>query len=233
VDAVSDLTTFILELLLVAPFAGPYQAVEGGTEPACGWWYAPAPFARGTAGYLEPAACPSEGVPERKVVAGQAAVEGLGALDGTYGRVQARARFLTVYRFEVDAAYGDYFATAHDPPAGWLGQTHLDVRFAQSERVAFRAGAGVRDRFVDGKAFVGFDALYGVDVFWPRGLSTTLEVTGGTLGENGWAAEVRGTSGYVFGPLEPYVGWDAVWLGAPRQRTASLGGPVLGVRAYF
>jgi hypothetical protein len=92
---------------------------------------------------------------------------------------------------------------------------------------------GVRDRFASGTASLGFDALYAVDVFWPRRIATAIEISGGSLGANGWCAEVRSTAGYVVGFVEVYAGWDGVWLGAPREPAENLGGPVLGARAYF
>jgi hypothetical protein len=247
----SDPASFILEILLLSPFAVPYQLLEPGPAPACGWSFASAPYAQVADGYLEHARCAApEGAaserttpaaaesrlqraPESRETAGQASLEGLAAIDGSYGRVQGRARLLTAFRLEADAAYADYV----EPPGGrsqdWLGQTHVAIRFAQSERVQLRAGAGIRDRFVGDKAFLGFDALYAVDFFWPRSLATSLELSGGTLGVNGWCAEVRSTVGYVVGFVEVYTGWDAIWLGAPRERTEDLGGPVLGARAYF
>jgi hypothetical protein len=39
--------------------------------------------------------------------------------------------------------------------------------------------------------------------------------------------------GYLAGHFEAYVGWDAVWLGARNQQAEYLGGPLIGVRAYY
>jgi hypothetical protein len=240
----SDLGSLILEFLLAAPFSVPYQLLEPGRGPACGWSFARAPFAHTSDGYLEPAPCAavaaSEGsetwprrIPGSRQFAGQASLEGLTAIDGSYGRAGGRARFLTAFRLEADAAFVGYFAPQGQASAGWLGQTHVDVRFAQDERLQFRAGMGVRERFVGGGVSVGFDALYAVDVLWPRPVATTLEISGGSLGVNGWAVEVRSTVGYVVGVVEVYAGWDAVWLGAPQTQAEYLGGLVLGERAYF
>jgi hypothetical protein len=239
----SDPASLLLELLLFSPFTVPYQLLEPDLGPPCGWSFPAAPYAQHGDGYIAPATCDPSAPPEgqemrpRKMhgsrsVAGQASLEGLVAIDGSYGRVEGRGRFLTESRFELDAAVADYFEPGATSP-GWLGQMHVDVRFAQHENVQFRAGAGVRGRLTEAKPFVGFDALYAVDVFWPRPVATTVEVSGGTLGVNGWAAEVRGTAGYVVGLAELYAGWDGLWVGAPRQRTEFLGGPVLGARAYF
>jgi len=238
-----DLGSLILEIVLFAPFSLPYQLLEPGLGPPCGWSFASPPFSGLTSGYLEPAACVAwagerSDVPPRRAlgsreVAVQAGVEGLVSIDGSYSRVQGRARLLTAFRLELDVAYSDYSGWWGSPSPGWLGQAHAAVRFAQSERVQFRAGAGVRTRFVGGGASVGVDGLYAVDAFLPARVVTTLELSGGSLGVNGWAWEMRSTGGYLAGPIEVYAGWDAVWLGAPRQEAQYLGGPVLGVRAYF
>jgi|ERR1700689_94559 hypothetical protein len=116
----NDLGSLILEILLFGPFTVPYQLLEPDPGPACGWSFAAAPYAQLADGYLAPARC-IESVPYRsdaplrralgsREVAGQVSLEGLASIDGSYGRGQARARLLTAFRLEVDAAYADYFA---------------------------------------------------------------------------------------------------------------------------
>jgi hypothetical protein len=240
---VADLASIILELVLLAPFSVPYQLVEPEFAPPCGWSLVVPPFDGSALGYLEPARCderlptdrsdtPRRRSADNRTVAAQASLETLESLDGSYGRLQGRARLLTSYRLELDIAYSEYAGWTRSSPGG-LGQAHAALRFAQSERAQFRVGAGIRHRFVDGSASEGFDALYAVDVFWPRHVATTLEVSGGTLGTSGWAFEVRPTVGYLIGPVEAYAGWDAVWLRSTSPQTEFLGGPVLGARAYF
>jgi hypothetical protein len=240
---VGDLGSLIVEILLFGPFSVPYNLVEPEFAPACGWSYVVPPFAGDARGYLQPARCderlatdrsdvPRRTSPDTRTIAAQAAVETLESLDGSYGSVQGRARLLTVYRLEFDIAYAQYVGWTRASPGG-LGQAHVDFRFAQSERAQFRVGAGIRHRLVSGSVSEGFDALYAIDVFWPRQVATTLEVSGGSLGRNGWAFEARATLGYLLGPIEAYAGWDGIWLGAPNQQAESLGGPVLGARVYF
>jgi hypothetical protein len=242
----NDLASLIFEIVLFGPFSVPYQLLEPWPGPPCGWSFASPPFSEASGpatGYLEPAQC-VETVPFRsdvplqrasgsRDVAVQASLEGLASIDGADVRVQGRARLLTAFRLELDASYAGYFGFQGNPSPGWLGQAHVDIRFAQSGRVQFRAGAGVRTRFVDGGASAGVDGLYALDVFWLRHAVSTLELSGGSLGPDGWACEVRSTAGYLAGPFEAYLGWDAVWLGARNRPAVYLGGPVVGVRAYY
>jgi hypothetical protein len=238
-----DLASFILDLLLFAPFTAPYHLVEPEFAPPCGWSFVAPPYVGPAQGYLEPARCderlptdrsdtPRRRSADNRTVAAQLALETLQSVDGAYGRAQGRARLLTSYRLEFDLAYAQYAGWTRASPGG-LGQAHVDLRFAQSERAQFRVGAGIRHRLADGNVSEGFDALYGVDVFWPRQVATTIETSGGSLGPHGWAFEVRPTVGYLFGSIEAYAGWDGIWLGEPNQQAEFLGGPVLGARAYF
>jgi hypothetical protein len=226
----SDLGSLILEVVLFGPFTVPYQLLEPWPGPRCGWSFASPPFSGvsgPTAGYLAPAQCvesaplrtdaPLQRAPENRDVAVQASIEGLVSIEGAYARAQGRARLLTSFRLELDASYADYAGLQGNPSPGSFGQAHVDVRFAESDRVQFRAGAGVRTRFVDGGASVGLDGLYAVDTFWLQHLVATLELSGGSLGRDGWAFEVRSTAGYLAGHFEAYLGWDAVWLGARGQ----------------
>jgi hypothetical protein len=172
----------------------------------------------------------------RRVAAFQAAAEAIAPVAGV-ARVQAGVRLLTVYRLELDAAYALY-AERSDAPVtptawsgAWLGHAHLSYQFARAEHVQFRAGLGAR-HWVDAQgASAGIDLLYGVDIFPARPISVCLEFTGGTLG-NAWVGEPRATAGWILGPGEVYVGYDAVWVGG-HGPTAFLGGPVAGLRMYF
>jgi hypothetical protein len=200
----SDPASAIWELLLFWPFSLPYQFVEAGPPPPCGWSFAAASYAQLADGYLEPARCAltwpeaSEQSPQRlpgnRSVAGQASLDGLASVDGSYARVAGRVRLLTTSRVEFDAAYGDYFGLAGRTSPGWLGQTHLEFRFAQSQRDRdFWRHPGCR-RLVRRSA---------------RHRRVLLRL------------------------VEAYVGWDALWLGSRRHPTEDLGGSVLGAGAYF
>jgi hypothetical protein len=245
--------------VFLSPFWLPHAVIEAGPEPANGWSLAPSPYADGAPAYFEHVGSPpgspaaaygvwsaaiADSHPEgyevaadhRRVVGLQLAAEGMPPVAGI-GRLQASARFQTAYRFELDAAYalylerGDLVAASSAWSGAWLGHAHAALQFARGEHVQFRAGIGMRHWLdAQGSSF-GLDLLYGIDVFWGRPVTTCLEVTGGSLG-NAWVAEPRGTVGFVFGIGEIFAGYDAVWIGGAGP-TAYLGGPVVGMRAYF
>jgi len=245
--------------LFLSPFWVPHAVVEDGPEPANGWSLVEHPYADGAPAYFarvasprgsptaeygvwaaaiaEPDAKGYEVDPDRRRVVGlQLAAEGMPPVAGV-GRLQASARLQTAYRFELDAGYalylerGDLVAASSAWSGAWLGHAHAAYQFARGEHVQFRAGLGMR-HWIDaqGSSF-GIDFLYGVDIFWGRPVTTSLEFTGGSLG-SAWVAEPRGTIGFVLGTGEIFAGYDAVWIGGGRP-TAYLGGPIAGVRAYF
>jgi hypothetical protein len=239
---------------MLSPFTLPRTILEGGPAPSGGWSMLSRPYEDGARGYLAYVAPPpdAEPVPDengdvpppdpraitpaaRRGVAFQVSADGM--IPAEYvGRVQARARLLTGTRFELDTAYARYFEG--DPAGGatsaWSGQTHVAYRFAQGEHVQFRAGAGLRHWIDDRGAALGLDLIYGVDIFWGKPITTSLEATGGWVGD-AWAFGMRGTLGVVMGHGELFAGYDATWMGdtAGLGPTAYLGGPVAGIRAYF
>ncbi len=235
--------------VFISPFWIPHQLVEQHQNAAGGWSVLSRPYAGGAAGYLLPipgpsfdsgeSADPGEGEPERppvtrRPVGVQLAAEGSPPLSGV-GRVQARARMITSERVELDAAYGLYLeGPTGDGSSAWLGQSHVSFRFAQSPRVQFRAGLGARHWIDQQGSTLGLDGLYAVDVFWGKPMTSTLEITGGSLG-SGWAFETRATVGAALGMGEVYVGYDAIWIGPGGidGAIAYLGGPLAGLRAYF
>ncbi len=236
--------------MFLSPFYIPHVAVEGGPEPEGGWSLAPYPYGDGAAGYFEPVAvsppdpdsadeaqeAPArELAASRRVVAFQATAEGMPPVGGV-GRLQMSARLQTAFRLELDTAYALYLerpdaASTPGWSGAWLGHSHVAFEFARSERVQFRAGLGVRHWADASGSALGLDLLYGIDVFWGRPVTTSLEVTGGSVG-HAWVAEPRGTVGFMVGPAEVFGGYDAVWIGGAGP-TAYLGGPVIGTRAYF
>jgi hypothetical protein len=237
----------LFEYVLLSPFSVPHVALESDDRPAGGWSLLSRPYENGASGYLarvaatpdasddlapDPRAIPPEA---RRDVAFQVGAEGMIPLQYV-GRVQARARMMTTTRFDLDVAYARYFE--QDPAGGatsaWSGQTHVTYRFAQSERAQFRAGLGLRHWADDLGSEFGLDFLYGIDIFWGKPVTTSLEATGGWVG-SAWAFGARGTVGVVVGNGEVFAGYDATWMGptASNGPTAYLGGPVAGVRAYF
>jgi hypothetical protein len=237
--------------LFLSPFWIPHHLIEDHQNAAGGWSVLSRPYADGAAGYLLPLPAasddpgdseePSSGDEPRdqppvakRPVGVQLAAEGSPPLSGL-GRVQVRARLVTSERVELDAAYGLYLeGPTGGASSAWLGQSHVSVRFAQGPRVQFRAGLGARHWIDQTGSSLGVDGLYAVDVFWGRPLTSTFEITGGSLG-SGWAFETRATLGAAFGMGEVYAGYDAIWVGPGGidGAVAYLGGPLAGLRAYF
>jgi hypothetical protein len=238
--------------VLLSPFSLPRAALEAGPAPPGGWSLLSRPYENGARGDLvhvapndSDATSPDDEVPlpdlhaiapdVRRDVAFQLAAEGMIPAQEV-GRVQARARLMTVTRFDLDTAYARYFEQLPGGGAtsAWSGQTHLTYRFAQSEKAQFRAGVGLRHWADDRGSAFGVDFIYGIDIFWGRPITTSLEATGGWVGD-AWAFGARGTIGVVMGNGEVFAGYDATWMGdaTGMGATAYLGGPVVGVRAYF
>jgi len=230
---------------LLAPFFVPHAAVEGDHPMWSTWSIVPQPYSHGAPGYFAPVGPPGDGegyaVPpeRRRTTAVQLSLEGMPSLGGAPGRAQGRFRLLTIYRLEFDAAYALYVEPSGAGALGggtsaWLGAAHAAFRFAQGEHVQFRAGIGMRHWIDQQGSSLGFDGLYAFDIDWGRPMTTSVELSGGTLG-SAWAAEARGTVGVVLSIGELYGGYDALWIGSPRAGgpVAYLGGPVVGVKAYF
>ena len=226
---------------LTFPFSLPFLLFEDDRDSDAGWSWMPYPWAYGAPGYYEPVGRPDPDgdymvAPEvRRVAAYQLALEGQPPIDGP-GRAQLRFRFLTAYRFEVDAAYGAFFDRndSSGVSTAATGTAHLTFRLASSENVQWRTGLGVR-QWADGREQVfGWDVLYAFDIFWGAHgpMTTSFELTGGSLGSGG-AVEPRGTIGVMLGRAEIYAGYDATWIFGGTMPTAYLGGPIAGVRAYF
>jgi hypothetical protein len=165
-----------------------------------------------------------------RAVAGQFDLEA-GYVLGSIVGGSAAARVQLPYRFEFDGRmswWNDLKARPHEQALA--GTAHLAVRFAQSRHVGFRTGAGLR-AFGLHETLLGVDLLYGVDVFGRRPIIAHLELHGGTLGR-ALAAEARLTVGVQLWKLELYAGYDHnVFAGG--GRVTRLGGPVLGLRAWF
>jgi hypothetical protein len=105
----------------------------------------------------------------------------------------------------------------------------LTVRFAQSAGVDFRTGLGLR-AFGLHKPLYGVDLMYGMDLYAQKPLLVHLELHLGNLGR-AVAAQARVTIGVQIWKLELYAGYDhTIFAGATKAR---LGGPVLGLRAWF
>lgn len=109
----------------------------------------------------------------------------------------------------------------------WTGDANLVFRFAESERVQFRAGVGVNWLADHGAAEAGFNFTYGFDWFprKPWTVSTVFDigrVGGGSLFHN------RTTAGVMLGPVEAFAGYDFFQIGS-----INFQGPVAGLGWRF
>jgi hypothetical protein len=135
------------------------------------------------------------------------------------------------YRFEIDSRVSmltDVFE--HPAQVGSTGTTHLSYRFAQSQRFDFRTGLGMRMFTLDALR-LGFDLMYAVDSYIAQNVVLRIELHMGSLTQ-AFVGQARSTLGVMFGPAELYAGYDHTSY-ISEGSTARLGGPVLGVRAWF
>jgi hypothetical protein len=239
----SVMGAFVFRALMV-PWSIPYYAIEDDETVSHDFSFQPYPYAAGAPGYLKRAEPPvllaaegDEVAPAvsppvtRKVVAGQLRFEE-SYLTSALFRTGGLARLLLPYRLELDTEWS-LFADPNARTARYagLGAAHLGIRFAQSEHVIFRTGIGSR-HWIDAQgAEYGADLLYGVDVFWGRPVTTTLEGDVGFVGE-AFVGRVRGTVGATLGPVEVFAGYDHVGI-LGDGLGAALGGPLIGLRAFL
>lgn len=109
----------------------------------------------------------------------------------------------------------------------WTGDANLVFRFAESEKLQFRAGLGVNWLADHAGAEAGFNFTYGLDWFprRPWTMSTVFDLGklgGGTLFHN------RTTAGVMLGPVEAFAGYDYFQIGS-----ANFHGPVAGLGLRF
>ncbi len=214
--------TKVVVFTLFAPFTVPYylSKLEDAPEPVL----APQMFAPGCGMMCTP---DTQEADYWKPLATTFALEGGGDIAGI-PFVGAEARLFSSFGLELSSRL-QYFRELDQGAVehAWLGKSHLAYRFAEWAHVQFRAGLGPQYLFgsVDGAA--GIDFLYGLDIQWAKPVSTEFEFDIGTLG-SAFSAEVRGTLGVWWGPLQIYAGWDQHWIGG-----VPLGGPLGGVRAYL
>jgi len=109
----------------------------------------------------------------------------------------------------------------------WLGDCNVQYRFAQSERVQFRAGLGFNWLDDPANTDFGFNFTYGFDVFPRKPFVLSTELDWGTLG-SAEAFHFRTTAGALVGGFETYVGYE--YRDIDRFH---FNGLVAGVRVWF
>ena len=133
-------------------------------------------------------------------------------------------------RFELDARVGLLSDIYEQPVKRAVSATsHVTYRFAQGSRFDFRTGVGVRMFALDAVR-AGVDLMYAVDAYIARSVVLRVELHGGTLGQ-ALAAQARSTLGVMLWKAELYAGYDHTVF--YRDGSATLGGPIAGLRAWF
>ena len=134
-------------------------------------------------------------------------------------------------RFELDTRVSMLTDVLEQPAqVGSTGTAHLSYRFAQSKRFDFRTGLGMRMFTLDAVR-LGFDLMYAVDSYIAQNVVLRIELHMGNLTQ-AFVGQARSTLGVMFGPAELYAGYDHTSY-ISEGSTARLGGPVVGVRAWF
>jgi hypothetical protein len=233
----------LLVRVLTFPWSAPYLIIEEDKSVPHTFSFHDYPYAQGAPGYLkrsgavmvaEAGDAPTPVVstsPRTKEVAGQLRADE-SYLTSNVLRTSAAARLLLPYRLELDTDWLVFVdPNASSTNAAGLGSAHFGLRFAQTERVVFRTGLGTRHWIDHRGAEHGADLLYGVDIFWGRPVTTTLEGQLGFVG-SAFVGRVRATIGAMLGPIEAFVGYDHVGI-TGRDASAALGGPVLGLRVFL
>jgi hypothetical protein len=155
-----------------------------------------------------------------------------GYVIGGLWRSSVAARLQTPLRLEVDTAWSMYIEpAAQQLDSAWLGSAHVSYRFAQTEHVQFRTGAGYRQWSDSHGTELGVDLFYGIDVFWGRPLTTSMDVHVGNLSDAA-VVQFRGTMGILIGRAEILAGYDHLAVQG-RTADAALGGPLLGLRLWL
>lgn len=219
----------VLLYVLLAPWSLPYALLD---DP-CYARFAPYPYADDP-GHLRPwierAGCEEVGVISGRRSAMQTELEGGYVLHHVVaGSVGVRVQFPRRMELLGRITYrNDLRARPHEQALG--GTLDLAVRFAQSRSLDFRTGLGLRT-FALHEALYGVDFMYGMDVYGERPIMAHIELHAGTLGKAG-SAQARLTVGVQLWKLELYAGYDHTVFWREQQKTR-LGGPVLGLRAWF
>jgi len=229
----------VLMHIVLAPWTLPHALAD---DP-CFTGFALHPYADGP-GLMRPRAGPKciPGASDSPLTEAQAAADtsrrfaAHADLEGGYvlGNIVAGsigARLSLPLRIELEGRMTMWQDLAARPREQALGGTLLaGFRFAQARNVTFRTGAGVRV-FSLHETLAGFDLLYGMDVFGQHPIMFHLDLHGGSLG-GALAGEVRATLGVQLWKLELYAGYDHTAF-ASKGRVTRLGGPVIGLRAWF
>ncbi len=214
---------YFVAVTFAAPWGIPGLFLDDATLQR----YAPYPFADGP-GLLRPLLDDGRNT-ARKVAIALDAESGY-MLQGVVPSGLA-LRVLLPYRVELDARFSGLTDVRERPAdVASAGTAHLTYRFAQGRRYDFRTGLGLRTFQLDDLR-LGFDILYGVDVYIGPCVVWRVELHMGSAGD-AFVGQARSTLGVMVSRFEVYAGYDhTAYLSATYD--AALGGPIAGLRAWF
>jgi len=135
----------------------------------------------------------------------------------------------TSSRLELDARFQHLAERLDDGSQDqlWMGDCNLCYRFAQSDFAQFRAGLGINWLNAPGQTDLGFNFIYGADIFPVKPLVLSAVLDAGTLGHAG-LFRFRTTAGVVYRSVEIYTGYEYTDIGS-----VSWNGLIGGVRLWY
>jgi hypothetical protein len=143
--------------------------------------------------------------------------------------VGGHALVSTQWRFDLDVAasrFQEALAAGRTDDL-WIGDANLVFRFAQNEFVQFRSGLGINWLGDNGRADVGFNFTYAIDVFPVKPWVFTTAIDWGTLGATG-LFRFYGTAGIVVHGVEAYTGYEYLDVGTIHSHSL-----LAGLRFWF
>ena len=144
-------------------------------------------------------------------------------------RINGHVLISTASRIEIDARFQHLAEHLGDGTQDqlWTGDCNVTYRFAQNERMQFRAGLGINWMNDATETDVGFNFTYGADFFPARPWVFSAVLDAGTLGHAG-LFRFRTTAGVIYRSVELYTGYEYTDIGAVHWN-----GLIGGVRLWF
>lgn len=192
-------------------------------------YFLPFPYAWGYAGYDAPGATTVDARPRSLAVI--AGLDGGLALPDV-GRGGASLRLLGA-GFELELRFSAY-AERDAGQTLWVGfgRYRAAAVIADDASLRLRLFAGMLHWIDDRGSEFGAEGGVGLDVFPGAPWVLSFEVAGGVLGRAGLVS-LRGTLGYLVGPVELQLGWQHESLiPTVSGDTVDLSGPLAGVRLW-
>lgn len=227
-DSDGDLTLFAVQLIgfvLTSPWWGPFVAVDDEWGRDNG--FRAHPYAEGSRSWVTL----PDSYEDLEAAGGDLALQVAaewGTVSGGVSRVAGRVKVETDVRLGIS---GGFERLSEGRDSLDLVDGVVFLRFAESQRVVFRSGVGVRVLLDRNDPVFGGVFTYGFDAFPRAPLVLSGDLSVGWLGE-AVVAEARGTLGATWGGAEIFAGWRQLnfYNGAP---SVALGGPVIGGRGWF